>query len=75
MHGFTRHLRSHQSVRYVRQWASTRHASTLVVAEHDNTNLSSSTLSAVSAAGMIKGDVTVLVLGHKADGVAQQVMK
>lgn len=51
-----------------------RHASTLVVAEHDNVNLSPSSLSAVTAAGELKGGVTFLVLGHEAQAVAEQVM-
>lgn len=49
-------------------------ASTLVVAEHNNVALSPSSLSAVTAAGEIKGDVTVLVVGYQAKSVAEQVL-
>lgn len=55
------------------QSAFSRHASTLVVAEHDNVMLSPSSLSAVTAAAELNGEVTVLVLGHEAHDVAQQV--
>lgn len=50
-----------------------RCASTLVVAEHNNATLSPSSLSAVTAAAELKGDITMLVLGHEAHDVAQQV--
>lgn len=50
-----------------------RWASTLVVAEHNNVTLSPSSLSAVTAAVELKGDVTLLVLGHESHEVAQQV--
>lgn len=50
-----------------------RCASTLVVAEHNNVTLSPNSLSAVTAAAEIKGDVTLLILGHEAQDVAQQV--
>lgn len=72
MIGLTRNWRS-QSAAYLRRWASSRKASTLVIAEHDNTTLNPSSLSAVVAAGMLNGDVDVLVLGHNAHEVAQQV--
>lgn len=55
------------------QQAISRHASTLVVAEHDNATLSPSSLSAVTAAGELKGDITLLVLGHGAQAVVEQV--
>jgi electron transfer flavoprotein alpha subunit len=48
-----------------------RFASSLVLAEHDGTNLSASTLSAIGAAAKL-GDVSVLVCGSKADAVAAQ---
>lgn len=72
MIGLTRSWRS-QSAAYLRRLASSRKASTLVIAEHDNTTLSPSSLSAVVAAGMLNGNVDVLVLGHNAHGVAKQV--
>lgn len=52
-----------------------RHASTLVVAEHDNTNLSASSLSAITAAKAIGGDITMLVMGQGVDGVAANAAK
>lgn len=52
---------------------ASRCASTLVVAEHDNVVLNPSSLSAVTAAAQLNGDVTLLVLGHEAHDVAQQV--
>ena len=45
--------------------------STLVVAEHDNTELKTQTLVAVAAAQAIGGDFDILVLGQGVDGVAQ----
>lgn len=45
-----------------------------MVAEHDNSSLSPASLSAVTAAGELKGDVTLLVIGHQAEPVAEQVM-
>lgn len=46
-------------------------ASCLVVAEHDNTAISQGTLSAITAASKIGGDVTVLVAGKGIDDVAK----
>jgi electron transfer flavoprotein alpha subunit len=43
----------------------------LVIAEHDNSSLGAGTLHAVTAAGKLGGDVTVLVAGAGCDGVAQ----
>ena len=45
--------------------------STLVVAEHDNSELKTQTLVALAAAQAIGGDVDVLVVGSGADAVAQ----
>lgn len=57
------------------QSAFSRHASTatLVIAEHDNATLSPGSLSAVTAAAELNGEVTLLILGHDAHDVAQQV--
>ncbi len=44
---------------------------TLVIAEHDNSSLKSATLHAVTAAGLLGGDVHVLVAGHDAKAAAQ----
>lgn len=51
---------------------SNRFASTLVVADHDNATLNAATLSVVSAAGKVGGDVTVLVAGSGCGAVAEQ---
>jgi electron transfer flavoprotein alpha subunit len=45
--------------------------SVLVLAEHDNTHLKDATLSAVSAAGQLGGEVHVLVAGENARAVAE----
>eukprot|EP00618_Florenciella_parvula_P036565 CAMPEP_0119481922 /NCGR_PEP_ID=MMETSP1344-20130328/10024_1 /TAXON_ID=236787 /ORGANISM="Florenciella parvula, Strain CCMP2471" /LENGTH=335 /DNA_ID=CAMNT_0007516303 /DNA_START=30 /DNA_END=1037 /DNA_ORIENTATION=- len=47
-------------------------ASTLVIAEHNNATLSPSTLSGVTAATALGGDVTVLVAGAGADAVTAE---
>lgn len=52
-----------------------RNLSTLVVAEHNQKDISPATLSTVTAASKLGGDVTLLVLGSKADAVAQQAAK
>jgi len=45
--------------------------SILVVAEHDNTSLKSSTLHTLGAAGKLPGEIHVLVAGHNSSGAAQ----
>ena len=52
--------------------AARRPASTLVLADHDNSALNASTLSAVTAAKAVGGDVTVLVAGEGCAGVADE---
>lgn len=52
---------------------ASRCVSTLVIAEHDNKVLNPSSLSAVTAAAELNGDVTLLILGYEAHDVAQQV--
>ena len=47
----------------------------LVYADHNNQELSSATLNAVTAAGQMGGDVTVLVVGQGCDAVAQAAAK
>ena len=49
-----------------------RAASTLVVAEHDNSALNAATLHAVTAASQIGGDISVLVAGSGCDAVAAE---
>jgi electron transfer flavoprotein alpha subunit len=46
--------------------------SILVIAEHDNTQLKSVTLSVVAAAKAIGGDIHLLVAGHSCDEVVQR---
>ena len=45
--------------------------SVLVIAEHDGKSLKPGTANAVTAAGKMGGDVTVLVAGHQCSGAAQ----
>ena len=49
--------------------------SALVVADHDNTNLSDATAKVVSAAKQLGGDVHILVAGQNCDAVAQASAK
>jgi electron transfer flavoprotein alpha subunit len=53
----------------VLQLRSVRYASSLVLAEHSNSAISSGTLSAITAARKL-GDVVVLVAGSGCDGAA-----
>lgn len=56
--------------------SSARAASTLVVAEHDGAALNVATLNAVTAAGQIGGDISVLVLGGDgSEAVAAEAAK
>jgi len=52
---------------------SSRNASTLVVVEHNDENMNSLTLSAVTAAKKFGGDITCLVAGTNCANVAAQV--
>ena len=52
---------------------SSRNASSLVLADHDNNVLNNVTLSVITAAKAIGGDVTVLVAGEGCDKVANEV--
>eukprot|EP00808_Paulinella_micropora_P012691 g44143.t1 len=52
-----------------------RQASTLVLADHDNKNLGTSTRSTVKAVSCIKGEVSVLVVGLDCKSVAEQAAK
>lgn len=47
----------------------------LVIAEHDNASLKSSTLHTITAAAQCGGDVHVLIAGHKANAVAEAAAK
>ena len=46
--------------------------STLVIAEHDNTNLKPATLNTVAAANVIGGAVHILVAGNACQSVADE---
>jgi electron transfer flavoprotein alpha subunit len=46
--------------------------STLVIAEHDNTNLKPATLNTVAAANVIGGAVHILIAGHSCQSVADE---
>lgn len=50
---------------YLQAWISQRLNSTLVVCEHNNDQLQSSTLNTVTAASKIGGDITCLVAGNQ----------
>ncbi|RHY70918.1 hypothetical protein DYB38_006373 [Aphanomyces astaci] len=52
--------------------ASSRFASTLVVAEHNGEALTGGTLSAITAASKIGGDITVLVSGSNTANIAKE---
>ncbi|EYC33504.1 hypothetical protein Y032_0002g833 [Ancylostoma ceylanicum] len=54
---------------------ASRFSSTLVIAEHDDTKLAPITLNAITAAGKLGSDVSVLVTGANASKVAEQVAK
>ena len=47
--------------------------SVLLVAEHDNSNLKTFTLNAISAASKIDSDVHVLVVGYQCESVSKEV--
>ena len=64
-------LKINRNLRSFRSLHGPRGASTLVVAEHDNVNLSPSSLSTITAAKAIGGDITVLIMGHKVEEVAK----
>ena len=48
--------------------------STLVIAEHDNTNLKPATLNTVAAANVIGGAVHILVAGNSCQSVADEAV-
>jgi electron transfer flavoprotein alpha subunit len=52
-----------------------RFASTIVVADHNNETVSPITLSTITAAKKVGGDVICLVAGSKVSGVAEQLCK
>lgn len=56
-------------------FSSSRYASTLILAEHNNAKLSGATLNAVTAAKEIGGDITILVAGSGSRSVADAASK
>jgi len=52
--------------------STARNASTLVIADHDNSSLGAGTLHTVTAAAALGGDITVLVAGVGCGGVADE---
>ncbi|KAK6727237.1 hypothetical protein RB195_005133 [Necator americanus] len=54
---------------------ASRLSSTLVIAEHDDVNLAPITLNAITAAGKLGNDISVLITGANASKVAEQVAK
>jgi len=61
--------------RLVRPCSGARFNGTLVVADHDNNTLNVATRSAVTAAGQLGGDVTVLVAGQNCGAVVDEASK
>ena len=47
--------------------------SVLVIAEHDNKNLKSSTLNTISAAEKLSEDIHLLILGNKIEDLANEI--
>ena len=47
--------------------------SVLLIAEHNNKELKSFTLNAITAASQVKEDVHVLILGHNSDSVVKSI--
>uniref|UniRef100_A0A2P2IBQ4 Electron transfer flavoprotein subunit alpha n=1 Tax=Hirondellea gigas TaxID=1518452 RepID=A0A2P2IBQ4_9CRUS len=68
---FVRSLRRNLLRRTFRSFSS--NTKTLVIAEHNNTELFDSTLSCVTAASLLGSDTTVLVVGSKCQEVADKV--
>ncbi|KAI8914782.1 hypothetical protein DFJ77DRAFT_33955 [Powellomyces hirtus] len=58
---------------YLRRATTSRNASTLVLVEHKNNAITSTTLSAMTAATKVGGDITALVAGDAPDDVAKAV--
>ncbi|EQC31982.1 electron transfer flavoprotein alpha subunit [Saprolegnia diclina VS20] len=62
----------HTPLRALSKLSAARFASTLVVAEHAGQKLTGGTLSAITAASKIGGDITVLVSGSNTAAIAQE---
>ncbi|KAK2555407.1 Electron transfer flavoprotein subunit alpha [Acropora cervicornis] len=59
----------------LRHLIASRNASTLVIAEHDNNSLGPITLSAITAARQLGGDVSALVAGTSCGKVVEELSK
>ncbi|XP_068722840.1 electron transfer flavoprotein subunit alpha, mitochondrial-like [Montipora capricornis] len=59
----------------LRHLVSTRNASTLVIAEHDDKTLGPITLSAITAASKLGGDISALVAGSSCGKVVEELSK
>ncbi|KAH7727808.1 Protein F27D4.1 [Aphelenchoides avenae] len=68
-------LSSRNLVRTFARLQNSRFASTLVVAEHDDTKLNPVTLNAITAANKIGHDISVLVAGANSAKIAETVAK
>jgi electron transfer flavoprotein alpha subunit len=44
---------------------------TLVIAEHDNSSLKGATLNTIAAAGIVSGDVTIIIAGQDIGSVIE----
>jgi len=67
--------RSLKSANLLRQICGCRYASTLIVAEHNNEALNPVTLSAITAAKQVGGDITALVAGTNCTPAVEQLSK
>ena len=45
---------------------------TLVIAEHDNSSLKGATLNTIAAAGIVSGDVTIIIAGQDIGSVIEE---
>ncbi|KAI8996708.1 electron transfer flavoprotein, alpha subunit [Gaertneriomyces semiglobifer] len=76
---FARSLRSARATQptigrlFLRNLGASRNATTLVLVEHKNNAVATSTLNAITAASKLGGPVTALVAGAAPDAVAQSV--
>lgn len=70
-----RHLQRMPLSRLLGGMGGVRNASTLVVVDHDNASMNALTLSAVTAAQQIGGDITCLVAGTNVASVVEEVSK
>jgi electron transfer flavoprotein alpha subunit len=55
--------------------STSRALNTLVIAEHNSTEVSPGTLSAITAASKLGGDISLLLLGNSCSGIAEKASK